>query len=193
MAEIILTVFEIAFAIAGIYALVLALRGLKNYSMVATPEAAWKRSGIAALQCLGAAAAFTVTVFLGGRSLAALLLVLILPSVFAALAVFLAYRVGRRDKRSQVVAEDGSNLVVIRQVVAGRIRGSDDQGKPVVLTDAQREELVGSTGRVRLLAAKALPMAPPGAPVPFLGFWNDDGTSVLLYHDDEVQVVARSA
>lgn len=190
MTTILFTILEIAFGFGGIFALGKGLASLRRASTNQSLDDRWPDFLATGLLCVGSAVALAVAVTLGGRGLGAFLMVLILPFVLILLAFGLAIRRGRPRTTQSPDPIEAFGIVVINQVVPGRVRGFDD-GVPVTLTDEEDKALIGARGNVRLVAADASGHLATNFLSPILGFWNDEGTSVLLYPDDDVGVAVR--
>jgi hypothetical protein len=193
-AQYVVPIMEFLLAIAGMWTLYLTLKALKQAAP--NPSAAWKRLIQVLIYAVCAVTTLTLAMALGERSAATLLLVLGLPGLLVLVAFGLALRATRHARKSaevEVSTDINSDLVVIQSIVPDRIRGFDDKGEAIYLSEEDMQALVGSSGHVRMLPFAGGHTGPKGAPEPLFGFWNDQGTSVLLYKDDVLGVTGGAA
>lgn len=191
VAQYVFPLMEFALAMAGLWTLYLTVSTLKRYPTAKSVAGVWKLFALVATYSLGAVCTLTLAVALGEHGMAALLLVMMLPTLLTFLGLALALRATKRARGGSGAQE--TELVVIKKIAPGRIRGYDD-GEPVYLDEEAAADLIGAKGRVRMLPLQQAISTPLGVEPPLFGFWNDeDGTAVLLYKDDVLGVAGAAA
>ncbi len=181
---------ELASGLLGCFAILKAIQVLRAASASPQVALAWKRCALVVAWCALAGMSLSLTIVLGRHGFSIVLSIFLLLATLIFVSGAMAARLTRRSKpvASEPAGQSGQQ-VTIRRVVAGRIRGFDS-GTPIFLAPEDEQALSGARGYVRLLAAGRSGVFPTDVSAPVLGFWNDEGTSILVYHDDVVEITS---
>lgn len=174
--------------IAGVIGLGVAVSKLKALATNPVRDEAWARCATIVLWCVAAAASLSVAVLIGDYGTFVLILVYLMVALLIVLALWLASRVRSAPERARKMSSTSAierSMVVIQELVPGRVRGFTDDVH-VLFSAEEDAQAVGVEGFVKIFALHQIPTLGAGGIAPFLGFWNDAGAAMLLYHDDLV-------
>ena len=194
--EILRSIAELVFGLGGLYALYQCMKHLRTMVGAQDVASVWSRFNVLMVWAAVCCGALVLCAFAGGRSLSVVFLATFMSLMVIGAGFMLAHlrtkslSVGREGA---VGVQDGE-LVEVRSLVQGRVRGRDDSGAEVGFEPDQLRRLVGVRGHVRMLnwtsARKSGDQA--GGIMPLMGFRTEDGDSFVLYADDDV-VIAKGA
>lgn len=189
--EIFRSIVELVAGFGGLYALYQCMKHLRSVLRASSPEEAWKRFIALMAWGVGSCAALMLCTLAGARSMGVLVLAILMAlSIVGAGLVLTLLRVktltGGGGASPSTVS--GGELVIVRSLVQGRVRGRDESGGEVRFTPEELESLVGMRGHVRMLNwASARNSGDIGRGfAPLLGFTSEDGEAFVIYPDDQV-------
>lgn len=189
--EIFRSIVELASGLGGLYAIYQCMKQLRSILRASTVEDAW--ASFTKLMAWGAAscAALLVCALAGARSMGVLVLAVLMALLIVGAGGFLAIvrvKTLRRGAQFSPSAFNSGELVVVRALVHGRMRGQDESGGEVRFTPEELEMLIGIRGHVRMLNwASARKSGDHGRGIaPLLGFTGEHGEAFVIYPDDQV-------
>lgn len=194
--EILWSIVEFAAGFGGLYALYQCMKHLRSVGSARSAAEVWQRFSTLMVWAVACCGALIVCALAGGRSLGVVFLATLLAVLVTGAGGLLSWlRLKTLRFARQGVQQDAQGeLVEVRSLVLGRVRGRDESGEEVCFAPEQIEKLIGVRGRVRMLnwASARKSGGQTGGIVPLMAFWSEDGDAFVLYPDDEV-VVASSA
>ncbi len=194
--EILRSIAELVFGMGGLYALYQCMKSLRTMVGARRVEYVWRGFSVLMGWSVACCAALVVCALAGGRSIGVLVLAALMALMVVSAGLVLAFL---RSKTLQqgggraVVAKDGE-LVEVRSLVSGRVRGRDESGGEVLFEPDDIKALVGVRGHVRMLnwASARKSGGQDSAITPLMAFWSEKGDAFVLYPDDEI-VLANGA
>lgn len=189
--EIFRSIVELASGLGGLYAIYQCMKQLRAVLRAGKVEDAWafftKLLAWGAVAC----AALTVCALAGARSMGVLVLAVLMALLVVGAGAFLTIvRVKTLNRGGGFSPSDfnSGELVVVRALVHGRMRGQDESGGEVRFTPEELETLIGIRGHVRMLNwASARKSGDHGRGIaPLLGFTGEHGEAFVIYPDDQV-------
>ena len=195
MTDVLLVFLEFGFIALGGYSIYRGLRSMQVLARANSHEALWQGYTRVLGFSLGGALVLGVNALLGGRTADVVLVALTLSAVIFVAASLIAWvRYRRIAKGSHAPEQDvpvKARQVIIKALVPQRVRGMVN-GEGVVLTREDETSIAGTTGFVKMIpwdsASKARDLR---GFTPLLGFWDDEGTELLLYSDDKVELAPQ--
>lgn len=193
--EILWSVVEFVAGFGGLYALYQCMKHLRTVGLAANVADVWQRFStlmVWAVSCCGALIACALA---GGRSLGVVFLATLMALMVIGAGLLLAWLRAKSLQLGQGVSAKGAEaeLVEIRSLVLGRVRGRDEAGDEVCFAPEQIDKLVGVRGHVRMLnwASARKSGSQSGGIAPLMGFSSVEGDAFVLYADDVVVSVGQ--
>lgn len=190
--DILQSVAEIVFGIGGLYALYQCMRQIRVMVAANTVSEVWRRFSVLMIWSVVCCVSLIGCALVGGRALGVVFLATLVTVMVSGAGLVLALL---RSKTVQPggarpkAAQDGE-LVQVRSLVSGRVRGRDDNGAEVRFDSDEIKALVGVQGHVRMLnwASARKSGSQIGGIMPLMAFWSDKGDAFVLYSDDDVVI-----
>lgn len=193
--KILWSVVEFVAGFGGLYALYQCMKHLRTVGLAANVADVWHRFSTLMVWAAVCCGALVVCALAGGRSLGVVFLAALMALMVIGAGLMLGWLRAKSLQLAQGVSANApeAELVEIRSLVLGRVRGRDEAGGEVCFAPEQIEELVGVRGYVRMLnwASARKSGSQSGGIVPLMAFWNDEGDAFVIYPDDVVVTAGR--
>ncbi len=195
MADVLFTLLEFGFIVLGGYCIYRGLRSMRALAQASSHDALWQGYLRVLGFSLGGALVLGMNALLGGRTADVVLVALTLSTVvFIAASVIAWVRYRRIEGGGRLPVRGASakaRKVVIRALKPQRVRGLVN-GEGVVLTRDDETSIAGTAGFVKMIPwDSALKARDSQGFIPLLGFWDGEGTELLLYADDKLELAPQ--